>query len=182
MEKIVVTGVKNMARFKAVKTGKRRITLMLFDQKHTLDVFDCENLWSSLCCCCHPCYIPPRFKSEYQRVQFFSFNFIPKDIFAYFVVYRDDGKSCMKYYTDPGYFFELWYYDIQKDMEKQKNELRNKKKKVSNVCSFMRIVVPSHLCKVIVRPLKVVLVPATDWHTILKGQSKEPWPVNLVSV
>ncbi|KAK3583942.1 hypothetical protein CHS0354_033727 [Potamilus streckersoni] len=44
-------------------------------------------------------------------------------------VYREDGKDCMKFYTDPGYFFALWYQDIQKDIEQRKVELKQKRKK-----------------------------------------------------
>ncbi|KAL3882405.1 hypothetical protein ACJMK2_028748 [Sinanodonta woodiana] len=44
-------------------------------------------------------------------------------------IYREDGKDCMKFYTDPGYFFALWYQDIQKDIEQRKVELKQKRKK-----------------------------------------------------
>lgn len=43
--------------------------------------------------------------------------------------YREDGKDCMKFYTDPGYFFELWYKEIQKDIDTKKAELRKKRDK-----------------------------------------------------
>ena len=36
----------------------------------------------------------------------------------------------MKFYTDPGYFFELWYAEIQKDIEQRKAEVRKKRGKV----------------------------------------------------
>ena len=35
----------------------------------------------------------------------------------------------MKFYTDPGYFFELWYKEIQKDIDTKKAELRKKRDK-----------------------------------------------------
>lgn len=46
---------------------------------------------------------------------------------------RDDGRDSLKFYTDPGYFFELWFLDIQKDMENKKIELelKSRKKKVN---------------------------------------------------
>ncbi|XP_045197080.1 actin-binding protein WASF2-like [Mercenaria mercenaria] len=44
-------------------------------------------------------------------------------------VYREDGKDCMKFYTDPSYFFELWYSEIKKDMENRKKDLKAKRQK-----------------------------------------------------
>lgn len=44
---------------------------------------------------------------------------------------REDGRDSVKFYTDPGYFFELWFQDIQKDIETKKTELKARKKKVS---------------------------------------------------
>lgn len=44
-------------------------------------------------------------------------------------IYREDGKDCMKFYTDPSYFFELWYSEIKKDIEKKKSELKAKRVK-----------------------------------------------------
>ncbi|XP_022292172.1 uncharacterized protein LOC111103294 [Crassostrea virginica] len=43
--------------------------------------------------------------------------------------YREDGKDSVKFYTDPGYFFELWFQDIQKDIENRKTELKAKRKR-----------------------------------------------------
>ncbi|XP_061192177.1 actin-binding protein WASF2-like [Saccostrea echinata] len=43
--------------------------------------------------------------------------------------YREDGRDSVKFYTDPGYFFELWFQDIQKDIENRKTELKAKRKK-----------------------------------------------------
>lgn len=40
--------------------------------------------------------------------------------------YRDDGKDCMKFYTDPGFFFNIWCNELIKD-----NEARKKAKKRS---------------------------------------------------
>ena len=37
--------------------------------------------------------------------------------------YREDGKDGLKFYTDPGYFFELW----SEDMNKKAQERRKKK-------------------------------------------------------
>ena len=49
--------------------------------------------------------------------------------------YREDGRDSMKFYTDPGYFFELWYAEIQKDIEQKRTELRKKKRHVSvDIC------------------------------------------------
>ncbi|XP_060607644.1 actin-binding protein WASF2-like [Ruditapes philippinarum] len=46
-------------------------------------------------------------------------------------VYREDGKDCMKFYTDPSYFFELWYSEIKKDIENRKKDLKAKRVKKS---------------------------------------------------
>ncbi|XP_052808945.1 actin-binding protein WASF3-like [Mya arenaria] len=43
--------------------------------------------------------------------------------------YREDGKDCMKFYTDPSYFFELWYSQIQSDISKKRKELKEKRVK-----------------------------------------------------
>ena len=40
--------------------------------------------------------------------------------------FRDDGKDCMKFYTDPDFFFNLWRNEMMKDNEEK---LKNKKKK-----------------------------------------------------
>ena len=50
---------------------------------------------------------------------------------------REDGKDCMKFYTDPGYFFELWFKEIQRDIDTKKAELR-KKKEGKRVCMIKR--------------------------------------------
>ena len=49
--------------------------------------------------------------------------------------FREDGKDCMKFYTDPSYFFELWYSEIQKDITSKKQELKKKRegKKVMKI-------------------------------------------------
>lgn len=36
----------------------------------------------------------------------------------------------MKFYTDPSYFFELWYAEIQKDIEERRKEVKQRKKRV----------------------------------------------------
>ncbi|KAH3724870.1 actin-binding protein WASF3-like [Dreissena polymorpha] len=43
--------------------------------------------------------------------------------------YREDDKDCMKFYTDPSYFFELWYTQIQNDITKKRQELKEKRGK-----------------------------------------------------
>ena len=46
--------------------------------------------------------------------------------------FREDGKDCLKFYTDPSYFFELWYSEMKKDIENRKKDLKAKRvKKVS---------------------------------------------------
>ena len=51
--------------------------------------------------------------------------------------FREDGKDCMKFYTDPGYFFELWFKEIQRDIDSKKAELRQKKK--NRVCIILYV-------------------------------------------
>ena len=46
------------------------------------------------------------------------------NIFYYF---REDGKDCMKFYTDPGYFFELWFAEIKKDIDTKRAELKKRR-------------------------------------------------------
>jgi len=40
---------------------------------------------------------------------------------------RDDGKDSLKFYTDPGYFFELWSVEITKDAENQAKRHKHRK-------------------------------------------------------
>ena len=42
--------------------------------------------------------------------------------------FRSDGKSSLKFYTDPNYFFELWKEKMNKELESKK------RKKVSAKC------------------------------------------------
>lgn len=50
--------------------------------------------------------------------------------FCYIVlsIYRDDGKDGLKFYTDPGYFFDLWRQEMLKDTERM---MHDKGKRVS---------------------------------------------------
>jgi hypothetical protein len=43
--------------------------------------------------------------------------------------YRNDGKDCMKFYTDPEFFFNIWCNELMKDNETRKIE--KKKRRVS---------------------------------------------------
>lgn len=40
--------------------------------------------------------------------------------------YRDDGRDGLKFYTDPGYFFELWRQEMLQDTERIQHD-RGKK-------------------------------------------------------
>ena len=42
--------------------------------------------------------------------------------------FRHDGKDGLKFYTDPFYFFELWYQEMEKDVVENMKKQRNKKK------------------------------------------------------
>ena len=44
--------------------------------------------------------------------------------------FRDDGKDGLKFYTDPGYFFELWRQDMLKDTEKMMQKKVRRKLKL----------------------------------------------------
>jgi len=46
---------------------------------------------------------------------------------------REDGKDCMKFYTDPSYFFELWYAQMQSDISKKRKEMKEKRGKRERV-------------------------------------------------
>ena len=65
---------------------------------------------------------------------------------AAFDEFRDDGKASLKFYTDPGYFFELWSEDMNK-----KAEERKRKKKVDAACVTLQE--PFALMKKIIRVL-----------------------------
>jgi len=43
--------------------------------------------------------------------------------------YRDDNKDPLKIYTNPDYFFELWRENLQKEMEKARQERKDKKRR-----------------------------------------------------
>lgn len=63
--------------------------------------------------------------------------------FCYIVlsIYRDDGKDGLKFYTDPGYFFDLWRQEMLKDTERM---MHDKGKRVS--------LLTNHLFEVVVLP------------------------------
>jgi hypothetical protein len=44
------------------------------------------------------------------------------------LVYSDDGKDGLKFYTDPNYFFDLWRQEMLKDTERM---MHDRGKKVS---------------------------------------------------
>ena len=48
--------------------------------------------------------------------------------FGLITLYRQDGKDGLKFYTDPFYFFELWYQEMEKDVVENMKKQRNKKK------------------------------------------------------
>ena len=50
--------------------------------------------------------------------------------------FRHDGKDGLKFYTDPFYFFELWYQEMEKDVVENMKKQRNKKK-VRCWCQFL---------------------------------------------
>ncbi|XP_061602755.1 actin-binding protein WASF1 isoform X2 [Cololabis saira] len=41
--------------------------------------------------------------------------------------YRDDGKDCLKFYTNPSYFFDLWREKMLQDTEDKRKERRKQK-------------------------------------------------------
>lgn len=43
---------------------------------------------------------------------------------------REDGKDSLKFYTDPGYFFELWRQGMQTEMEQKAHKKKRPKDKV----------------------------------------------------
>jgi len=40
--------------------------------------------------------------------------------------YRNDGKDSLKFYTEPGYFFELWCQAVQKDAVRSQQKRQRK--------------------------------------------------------
>lgn len=49
--------------------------------------------------------------------------------------FRKDGKDCMKFYTDPGFFFDIWYNELMKDNETrlEKGKIDKKRRKTKTV-------------------------------------------------
>lgn len=43
------------------------------------------------------------------------------------LVYRDDGKEGLKFYTNPSYFFDLWREKMLQDTEDKRKERRKQK-------------------------------------------------------
>lgn len=43
------------------------------------------------------------------------------------LVYRDDKKDGLKFYTDPSYFFDLWKEKMLQDTEDKRKEKRRQK-------------------------------------------------------
>ena len=52
--------------------------------------------------------------------------------------HRQDGKDGLKFYTDPFYFFELWFQEVEKDVVENMKKQRNKKKvsETPECCAF----------------------------------------------
>lgn len=40
---------------------------------------------------------------------------------------RSDGKDCLKFYTDPDFFFNIWCNELIKDNETRKKEKKNRR-------------------------------------------------------
>lgn len=49
---------------------------------------------------------------------------IPVKLLDLRFVSREDGKDSVKFYTYPGFFFELWVQGIEKEMNKWKTGTR----------------------------------------------------------
>ena len=52
----------------------------------------------------------------------FTFHFS-----VFFKFCRDDGKECLKFYTNPSYFFDLWREKMLQDTEDKRKERRKQK-------------------------------------------------------
>ncbi len=53
------------------------------------------------------------------------------------VLYSDDGKEALKFYTDPSYFFDLWKEKMLQDTEDKRKEKRKQKVKICPLCGLM---------------------------------------------
>lgn len=42
------------------------------------------------------------------------------------IIYRDDGKDGLKFYTDPSYFFNLWREEMKQETERLKHDKKQK--------------------------------------------------------
>ena len=61
--------------------------------------------------------------------------------------HRQDGKDGLKFYTDPFYFFELWFQEVEKDVVENMKKQRNKKKvsETPECCAFNCSFCSAHL-------------------------------------
>ncbi|CAH1798507.1 unnamed protein product [Owenia fusiformis] len=86
----------------------------------------------------------------------------PPPALAKLDVFREDGKSSMKFYTDPKYFFQLWVSEMQKDTEHQRKEIKKKrdKKRPRSGGRGERVVREAHRQK--------------DWQKLAMGQEFVP--------
>jgi hypothetical protein len=50
--------------------------------------------------------------------------------------YRTDGKDCMKFYTDTGFFFDIWYNDILKDSNETRKNEKKRRKVIHFICKL----------------------------------------------
>ncbi|XP_071115408.1 actin-binding protein WASF3-like [Haliotis cracherodii] len=72
--------------------------------------------------------------------------------------FREDGKDCMKFYTDSTYFVELWVREMEKEMEEKKSELNKKRDKKKR---------PKQADK---RKPRQIADPKAKWNTMKYGE------------
>lgn len=68
----------------------------------------------------------------YNYAIFFGINIGFKSL-----IFREDGKDGLKFYTDPNYFFDLWSQEMLKDTEKKLHD-RGKKVCTYIICSTLK--------------------------------------------
>lgn len=54
------------------------------------------------------------------------------------IIFREDGKDGLKFYTDPNYFFDLWSQEMLKDTEKKLHD-RGKKVRVLRIIIYLKV-------------------------------------------
>lgn len=84
---------------------------------------------------------------------------------SFLIFSREDGKDCLKFYTDPGYFFELWYSEIKKDIDQKRKELKEKRDKRGRVWSLLTVLIVLNLLNICTHSERnqLIIIKENSW-------------------